>query len=106
MGWHSDDEKSIEEAKKTITEEVSYIDVLINNAALVMFKNAAFHDLTSDTFMNCFRVNVLGTILVTRALLPLIRNSNEKKIINISSSAGSHVHRAGGGSVGGRRRFR
>jgi NAD(P)-dependent dehydrogenase (short-subunit alcohol dehydrogenase family) len=33
--------------------------------------------------------NVIGVRNVTRALLPLLRNSQEKKVINISSALGS-----------------
>ncbi|RDH35181.1 short chain oxidoreductase [Aspergillus welwitschiae] len=61
------------------------LDVLINNAGIMTpgtVENMLVNDL-EDTF----RVNVGGVHLVTREFLPLLRNGNKKRIVNISTTA-------------------
>ena len=43
----------------------------------------------ADEYREIFNTNVVGTSNVTQALLPLLRKSNTRRIINISSDFGS-----------------
>ncbi|GKZ66375.1 hypothetical protein AnigIFM50267_011541 [Aspergillus niger] len=65
------------------------LDVLINNAGVMTPGTVEKMDDLEDTL----RVNVGGVHLVTREFLPLLRNGNKKRIINIflfsSTSVGS-----------------
>lgn len=73
---------SIVEAAKTILSKTKKIDILINNAALVSSK----HTLTNDNIELTFAVNHLGPFYLTHLLFPLLLNSEDGRIINISSN--------------------
>jgi NAD(P)-dependent dehydrogenase (short-subunit alcohol dehydrogenase family) len=64
------------------------IDVLINNAG-IRGDTGGLQTLESDNFLEVMRINTLGSLLVTRALLPNLRSGNRKIVANISSRAGS-----------------
>jgi NAD(P)-dependent dehydrogenase (short-subunit alcohol dehydrogenase family) len=73
------------------------IDVLINNAAAVQATFAAdmaaattpFDKLDFDAARRDFDVNTLGAMRVTQAFLPNVEHSHQKKVISVTSSAGS-----------------
>lgn len=64
------------------------IDVLINNAG-IRGDTGGLQTLETGDFLEVMRINTLGPLLVTRALLPNLRSGNRKIIANISSRAGS-----------------
>ena len=87
------DEKSINESVQKISENVSSIEVLINNAGLLIKK--PFLELTSADWQAVYNVNVFGVVNITRAMLPLLlegsisRKTNVRShIVNISSMGG------------------
>lgn len=87
------DEKSIGESIQKIRENVSGIEVLINNAGLLIKK--PFLELTSADWQAVYNVNVFGVVNLTRALLPMLmegsifRKTNVRShIVNISSMGG------------------
>ncbi|MCC5920384.1 MAG: SDR family NAD(P)-dependent oxidoreductase [Cyclobacteriaceae bacterium] len=60
------------------------IDVLINNAGLI---GEGDRQVTSEGFEVSFAVNHLAPFLLTHHLMPLILNSDTKKVINVASEA-------------------
>lgn len=87
------DEKSISESIQKIRRSVSSIEVLINNAGLLIKK--PFRELTSADWQAVYNVNVFGVVNITRALLPLLleglislKTSVRSHIVNISSIGG------------------
>lgn len=60
------------------------IDVLVNNAGIGVM--GALEGTTTNTIHDVFAVNVLGTINVTKAFLPLFRAQQSGIIINVSSA--------------------
>ncbi|KAH8828645.1 short-chain dehydrogenase-like protein [Flagelloscypha sp. PMI_526] len=70
-----------------LTERKATLDVLVNNAAIM---NRTTDDIqTMNNLEETFRVNVIGTHIVTTEFLPLLKKGKGKKIINISSPVGS-----------------
>ena len=78
--------KSIKDAVKKIIDKFREIDILINNAGIVVWKS--FKDHTFEDIENEVRTNLEGLIKMTRECLPYIKES----IINISSGAGKEAY--------------
>lgn len=66
---------------KVIREEFSQIDIIFNNAA------DFFHEktVTKDGLEQTFQVNYLSQFLLTYKLLPLIKNVEGSKLLNVTS---------------------
>jgi len=83
------------------------LDVLINNAANVETTLAAdlervnltYDQVDFDAARNDFDVNTLGPMRMVQAFMPQIERSKQKKIVNVTSMAGS-FGRAMPGSMG------
>lgn len=72
------------------------LDVLVNNAGgAIGLSPVETGDLAEWEAM--YATNVLGTVRVTQAALPLLRRSPRATIVNISSIAGERVYAGGGG---------
>ena len=82
------DESSALLAAKQIDEHNGRLDVLVNNAG---FSNAwqPPSQTPVDEVRRVLDTNVLGTIAVTNAMLPLLRRSDAARIVNVSSTLGS-----------------
>ncbi|MFC2123592.1 SDR family oxidoreductase [Bacteroidota bacterium] len=79
-------EDSIKQAAALIDGESEYpLFGLVNNAGIGM--TGVIEAIPVDTVRKMYEVNVMGVFLVTRALLPLLRE-NKGRIVNIGSSAG------------------
>ncbi len=62
------------------------VDVLVNNAGGA-FDAAAVADADLDAWTRTYEVNVLGTVRLTKALLPLLRASGAGDVVFVSSTA-------------------
>lgn len=80
-------------ARQTL-ERFGRIDILINNAALPL--STRLPDLSAEEWRKAIEVNLTAPFLMTKAVLPAMRNQNYGRIINISSSAGRMVSTLGG----------
>ena len=75
------------------------IDVLINNAGILSMQRS-IKDIDFDEFNRLMAVNTVGPIRVTQALLPNLQAGEIKKVINVSSVAGSITQNTSGGVYG------
>lgn len=75
------DPASIEALAQAITE----LDILVNNAGI--FTGANLLDDTEAQLRNDLETNLFGTLAVTKALLPALKNGGSASIANISSVA-------------------
>jgi NAD(P)-dependent dehydrogenase (short-subunit alcohol dehydrogenase family) len=64
------------------------IDVLVNNAGIFGPENQSTTDMDFDGFSNVMEVNVLSPLKVSQVFLPLLKESSNARIINISSRMG------------------
>lgn len=78
----------IQAAVETIVSESGGIDALVNNAGIGL--RGYFEDLQPAEIEQLFAVNLFGTMAVTRAVLPAMRQAGRGRII-IITSVGGHI---------------
>lgn len=81
------------------------IDILINNAGIIGPEPQSADQIDANGWMTTLRVNALAPILIALALRDNLRRSSEKKLVAISSDAGSNSFDCYYGSVTGRNRY-
>ena len=89
------DKEAVFNAVESLENEWKNIDVLINNAGnahgLAPFDTADLEDLEA-----MIDINVKGLIYVSKAIIPILKQSSNAHIINLSSIAGKEVYPNGG----------
>jgi NAD(P)-dependent dehydrogenase (short-subunit alcohol dehydrogenase family) len=81
---------TIDAAASSIGERFGRLDILINNAGILLLDTDDFPSVAAtDTMRETLEVNFIGTVIVTQKMLPLIRKSASGRIVNLSSSVGS-----------------
>jgi NAD(P)-dependent dehydrogenase (short-subunit alcohol dehydrogenase family) len=83
------DEASIQAAAKDLKRRIKALHVLINNAAVLDIWQGSILDAKASDIRDTFTTNVLGPILLTQALLPLLEAGKPSRVINVSSQLGS-----------------
>ncbi|MFF1251519.1 SDR family oxidoreductase [Pseudarthrobacter sp. NPDC058329] len=76
--------------------EAGGIDTLVNIAGGARGADAIGAASTED-WEWMYRVNVLGTMKLTRAFLPMLRANGEGTVLNLTSTAGLSAYEGGGG---------
>ncbi len=70
----------------TAERQFGKVDVLVNNAAIVLRKD--IEETTGDDWDNIMEINAKGVFLGTKAVIPAMRRAGGGSIINISSISG------------------
>lgn len=70
----------------TAEQQFGKVDVLVNNAAIVLRKD--IEETTADDWDNIMAINAKGVFLGTKAVIPAMRRAGGGSIINISSISG------------------
>lgn len=83
------DDRSIQQAAGWLSERETAVDVLINNAGIYPDGASTILDVSRQQLLDTFQTNTFGPIMVTQAILPLLRRSTSARVINISSSYGA-----------------
>lgn len=73
--------ENVRDSAATIYRDLGEIDVLINNAAIVPTKQ----EFTVDGYEMQFGVNYLAPVLFTHLMLPLLKKSEQARILHLSS---------------------
>lgn len=82
------DPKSIRDAAQQVEARYPRLDILVNNAGVLLDTGVPSKtDLV--TLQQTFATNLFGPILMTQAMLPLLRRSASGRVVNLSSSLGS-----------------
>ena len=64
------------------------IDILVNNAG-IYGPMGPIEEIDFDQFVSAIHINLFGTVLMCRAVIPLMRRQNGGKIINLSGGGGA-----------------
>lgn len=78
--------KEVTDTFEKIIKEHNNIDVLINNAGVIV--NGELVDIPSETIENVINTNTLGTIYAAKAALSQMKQQKSGLIINVVSTAG------------------
>ncbi|GHN00773.1 short-chain dehydrogenase [Cytophagales bacterium WSM2-2] len=90
------DSESVEKAYQKIKSEFGKLDVLINNAAILMKEDRSLSKNTSDVTESILNNNAYAQLRISQTLLPLIPRGG--RIIMTSSQGGSMTDPVGGWS--------
>ncbi len=84
------DPLSIEKARELVAVKTDKIDILINAAAILPENSAnVLEELDIEGALDVYSTNALGPLRVVQKFLAMVKNSEGKTIVNISSEAGS-----------------
>ncbi|WP_307410935.1 SDR family oxidoreductase [Neobacillus ginsengisoli] len=75
--------QSIRQLADRFKQKYTRLDVLVNNAGVMKWKQ----EFTTDGFESTFAINHLASFLLTNLLLDLLKASAPARILNVSSSA-------------------
>ena len=82
------DEAAIKATISTCTARWGRIDILHNNVGVsVEGGDAPLNDVTTDAFDRIMDINLLGTMLTCKHVLPIMRDQGDGAIVNISSAS-------------------
>src|SRR5437868_8160855 len=82
------DEKSIHAAAAEFSESARHLDVLINNAGILLENDQSVLKITPAIFETILRTNTLGPLLIAQAFKLLLQKSRAPRIVNVSSGSG------------------
>ncbi len=79
---------SIHRAAEHLSQELSHLDVLVNNAGIYPDEGVNILTISRDLLNATMNTNAFGPICVTQAFLPLLEKASAARIINVSSGYG------------------
>jgi NAD(P)-dependent dehydrogenase (short-subunit alcohol dehydrogenase family) len=86
--FEASDRDSIRELASFVEREIGRLDVLVNNAAVLLADGESILTISADALEESWRSNALGPLLLTQALAPLLKRSPAARVVNVSSGAG------------------
>ena len=91
------DDASVAAAARQIDAEHGRLDVLVNNAGVLVRRPAL--DVTAADTRTELETNVVGLVRVIHAMLPLLRRSDAPRVVNVSSDSASFGYTTQEGSM-------
>lgn len=93
------DPESIDACARSLKTDLGRLDVLVNNAGIMLDSSktgASIFHADAGLVRNTFETNALGPLMVTKALVPLMRKNSYGRIVNVSSGMGQLSEMDGG----------
>lgn len=82
------DASSIRDAQRAVAERLGRVDVLVNNAAVLLFENEDVLSIPPDAYRRTFETNLFGAIEAARVFVPEMARAGYGRVVNVSSGAG------------------
>lgn len=79
---------SIEAARQTIASRFGAVDVLVNNAAVLLFESSGVLSIPAEGYQRTFDTNLFGVIEACRVFVPTMAERGYGRVVNVSSGAG------------------
>lgn len=83
------DPPMLQQAAAEFADRFGRLDILVNNAGIAHHDDGPPETSSPDAVREIFETNVIGTLAVVQAFLPLLRKSPAARIVNVSSELGS-----------------
>jgi NAD(P)-dependent dehydrogenase (short-subunit alcohol dehydrogenase family) len=83
------DSDSITQLATQVEQEFGRLDVLVNNAGILYDTWQQASTANLDTVQEAIATNTLGPWCMCKAFVPLLRRSQQGRVVNVSSEAGS-----------------
>ena len=80
--------ESVTAAQRQVTEQVGSVDVLVNNAAVLLGEGGDVLSIAAEDYRRTFETNLFGAIEVCRAFVPGMVRARYGRVVNVSSRAG------------------
>ena len=80
------DRNAVADLPRVIAAEHRSVDLLVNNAGVAV--GGTFEQVSEEDFEWLFEINFWGVVRMTRAFLPLLRKSDDARVVNLSSIYG------------------
>jgi NAD(P)-dependent dehydrogenase (short-subunit alcohol dehydrogenase family) len=90
------DADSIKRATEEFSKQSDRLDVLVNNAGILLDDDKEILTTTPEIFETTLRTDTLGALLVSQAFVPFLKKSDAPRIVNVSSSGGQLADGADG----------
>lgn len=88
----------IGQAAETIRQKFGRLDVLVNNAAIM--GNSPMRSFDLDEMEQTMDTNLMGPIRTAKSFMPLLKESDDARMINLSSGMGELASLRAGGYAG------
>ncbi|MEW9552407.1 SDR family NAD(P)-dependent oxidoreductase [Nonomuraea sp. NPDC050783] len=77
---------------EAVAAALTRLDVLVNNAGISGTTGRPPGDTPPQALRDILETNLIGVLMVTNAMLPLLRRSPAARVVNVSSGVGSLAH--------------
>lgn len=89
------DEESVKAAADSVSAKFGKLDVLVNNAGII--GNSSLHRFDLKEVSHTMETNFMGPVRTSKYFMPLLKNSADARIINLSSGMGELASLRSGG---------
>jgi len=80
--------ETIRAAQRALVEQLGSVDVLVNNAAVLLGESDGVLSIPTDDYRRTFETNLFGVIEVCRVFVPGMAHAGYGRVVNVSSGAG------------------
>ena len=87
---------SIRRAAEEFSRSTDRLDVLVNNAGILLDDDKDVLMVAPEIFETTLRTNTVGPLLVSQAFVPFLKKSDAPRIVNVSSGGGQLADGADG----------
>jgi NAD(P)-dependent dehydrogenase (short-subunit alcohol dehydrogenase family) len=82
------DAQSVTAARQFVEREFGRLDILVNNAGVDLDDGVSVFDVSPGLVQQTFDTNTIGPLRMCQALVPLMRQQNYGRVVNVSSGSG------------------